>query len=423
MPWTSIQDAAYGRIEVAFIARKRIEEGRREGLPSMERVCKVCRANFVEDYCIAENIPKPVAFWPLNSEYGLDDVSGNGNHGTATGAVLNDDAYGRCTGAYEFTGNENSYIEFPNNCAYDTEYSLTMMAWVYPTGVDGPIFNYDNDGWGAHLWQTDASGAPDEFVRFVRRDRSFTDHLIVELNMNQWNLFAATYDYNTGMARLYLDGVLKTSLDIGVTTLATDYEARMGARIGDGRYFSGMITCMQVYDVALTESEIMAASRDQRCGAYAASVTAAPPAPIPLTAAPVIVAPTTEPSPPECRTVISDLSGTDDDARTEVQCESGEVMTGCNIYLPGSGHGTMDGAYFDQDGNGNTICVAQNGQGGTGVYAHARCCIWHKMSCEYIKGNQSTSATDDGSLAECPATINSMEPKVTGMIIFVVIID
>ncbi|XP_002734850.1 uncharacterized protein LOC100372272 [Saccoglossus kowalevskii] len=218
----------------------------------------------ISKLCIAA-APEPVAFWPLNSEYGLADVSGNGNDGTATGSSLDADAYGRCTGAYEFSGNKNSYIEFPNNGAYDTEYSLTMMAWVYPTGVDGPIFNYDNDGWGAHLWQT---AGPNEFVRFVRRDRSFTDSLTVELSMNQWNLFAATYDYNTGMARLYLDGVLKTSLDIGVTTLATDYKARMGARIGDGRYFSGMITCMQVYNVALTLSEIAAASKDQHCGDF-----------------------------------------------------------------------------------------------------------------------------------------------------------
>jgi hypothetical protein len=205
-----------------------------------------------------------VAFWPLNKDFHLRDVTGNGNDGVAASdATLDLTRLGRFCSGYRFIGNSNSFIEFPNNGAYDTQYSLTMLAWVYPTGVRGPIFNYKRDGWGCHL----LANIPDvEFVRFTRRgDLSLTDYLQHPLVLNEWNLFAATYDGGSGMAKLYLNGVQVVAKEVGVLELATNYEARMGAREGDDRYFEGTITCMQVYDRALNESEIIAAGNDPRC--------------------------------------------------------------------------------------------------------------------------------------------------------------
>ncbi|XP_077863703.1 proprotein convertase subtilisin/kexin type 9-like [Saccoglossus kowalevskii] len=116
-----------------------------------------------------------------------------------------------------------------------------------------------------------------------------------------------------------------------------------------------------------------------------------------------------------CHTVKSErISDTEDDATITAKCPVGEVMTGCSSYSPGSGHGKRDGEYFGEDDNGNTVCVAINGGYGTGVYAYARCCNWPNMKCEYVKGNTSTSAEDDGSFAVCPHKINCMEAMVTG---------
>ena len=52
-----------------------------------------------------------------------------------------------------FAGNSLSYIEFPNNGALDFQHSITMLCWVYCTGVDGPLFSYNkgNTAWGVHL--------------------------------------------------------------------------------------------------------------------------------------------------------------------------------------------------------------------------------------------------------------------------------
>ncbi|XP_077864003.1 uncharacterized protein LOC100367054 [Saccoglossus kowalevskii] len=192
--------------------------------------------------------------------------------------------------AYRFHGNANSYIEFPNNGAYDTRYSITMLAYVYPTGNSGPIFNFKRDNWGVHLWQT----APtQEFVRFCNRALQFTNYLAVNvLKHNDWNFFGATYDYSSGIAKLWLNGAEVASQNIGVTEISTQYEARMGARVGDGRYFQGMITCMQIYNKALSASEMEQAQ--QMCEICPAqTTTAAPTTKNPTTAAPTTAAPTT----------------------------------------------------------------------------------------------------------------------------------
>ena len=76
--------------------------------------------------------------------------------------------------------------------------------------------------------------------------------------MEQWAYVATSYDYNTGITRMWVDGIEVGELDIGVRSLATDYEVRIGAKEGDGRYFKGRVTRVQVHDVALTLEQVLA---------------------------------------------------------------------------------------------------------------------------------------------------------------------
>ncbi|XP_077998085.1 uncharacterized protein LOC144451170 isoform X3 [Glandiceps talaboti] len=199
--------------------------------------------------------PAPVAYWPLDSQHNTQDISGNGNHGVAANATLDTNAVDTPKGAYVFHGHANSFIEFPNNGAYDTTYSIHLMAHIYPTGSHGPIFNFKRDGSGVHMWQTKET---QHFAKFVKRDITlFTRNLaIYVLEQNEWNFVGASYDYKTGVAKLWKDDQVVSRVNMGQTQIATQYETRMGARIGDDRYFTGMITCMSVYDKELSQSEI-----------------------------------------------------------------------------------------------------------------------------------------------------------------------
>lgn len=58
------------------------------------------------------------------------------------------------------------------------------------------------------------------------------------------------------MAQLWHNGKMVKSRNIGNIELATQYSLRIGSRDGDDRHFAGKITCLQIYDKALDESQI-----------------------------------------------------------------------------------------------------------------------------------------------------------------------
>ena len=118
------------------------------------------------------------------------------------------------------------------------------------------------NGWGVHFWMTSPRTL---FVRFTRRrGRRFTAAVFSRrILRRQWQYVGATYDFRKKTAKLFISRRFVARKRIGRIRLATNYPVRMGARIGDRRYFRGRISCMQVYDQALTTSQIL--RRKKRC--------------------------------------------------------------------------------------------------------------------------------------------------------------
>ena len=96
---------------------------------------------------------QPVGLWPLNKQYGLADISGNGNDVTGVNVALGTGVYGEPEGSHVMSGSSTSYIEVPDDRTLDTRYSLTILASVYPTGEAGPILQNGDSASGVHLWQ------------------------------------------------------------------------------------------------------------------------------------------------------------------------------------------------------------------------------------------------------------------------------
>ncbi|KAL9971321.1 hypothetical protein ACROYT_G023832 [Oculina patagonica] len=206
-----------------------------------------------------DNVPDPIAFYPLNSKYDTREIENRQPQGTPVGVSLAAGPNGKAGGSYQFTGQANSYIEFPNNGGLDVQRSITMLCWIYPENTAGPLFNYKASGsWGIHMWMVSPGKL---FARFTKRDYQFTSALISNhvVALNQWHYVGASYDHNTGIASLWLDGeqVLQQNIGAGLT-LATQDKVRMGVKTGDSRYFKGQIAAMQIYNVALTEEQIHA---------------------------------------------------------------------------------------------------------------------------------------------------------------------
>lgn len=216
-------------------------------------------------FCYIIGLPRVVAIYPLDELKKGRDVSGHRNPtARLVGVRVGPGPDGWPNTATEFFGSKNSYIEFPNRGKLDTRISITVLAWVLHLGQSGPIFNYNRGPrWGVHLWMT----RPRQFfARFVKRDGRFTTPLVTHggnVRFKAWNYLGATYDGNTGMATLWVNNRPVVRTNIGRLRLATNRPVRMGAKVGDRRYFRGRVSCVQVYSVALNRKQIIDASK--RC--------------------------------------------------------------------------------------------------------------------------------------------------------------
>ncbi|KAI8490000.1 hypothetical protein Bbelb_323610 [Branchiostoma belcheri] len=215
----------------------------------------------------SSNIPTPgnaVAVWPLNAKYGASDATGKGNDGTAVGTQLAPGPYGNAGGAFLFAGSSESYVEIPNHGPLDVQFAYTILAHIYPTGSDGPIFDYEGVqevawGFAVHLWQKEGVAI---FMRPVGRSGQFPRHSWAKrIEPNAWNYVGGTYDTQTGRGSVWHNGERLDDIYYGVWNLATNYPVRIGSKKWDNRRYAGRVACVQLYDYAMTAEQI-AAARD-----------------------------------------------------------------------------------------------------------------------------------------------------------------
>ena len=180
--------------------------------------------------------------------------------GIPRGVTLAPGPDGRPNCSYKFSGSSNSYIEFPNRIGgpLDVRYSMTMLCWVSYDGKDGPLFNYEHSSaFGVHLWVTKDWKL---YVHFVKRDYSSPGNMLLNGSLvDEWNFVGASYDRSSGEAKLWVNGAVVQTLNIGAgLELATQDSIRMGVKTGDGRYFKGRIAQMRIYNRALSQEQIQA---------------------------------------------------------------------------------------------------------------------------------------------------------------------
>lgn len=207
--------------------------------------------------CLLTDIPEPIGLYPLNGQYRTRDIGPRQNPaGNLVGVKLATGYYGQPDGSYQFSGSAESYIEFPNNGGLDAKYSLTVLAWIYPESVEGPVFSYKTNGKGVHLLIQKPYKL---FGRFVTR--GYQSPYAVEsdkIRPRAWNYVGATYDNSTGTGRLWVDGKRVAELNVGIFELATQDAARMGAQTEGSQFYKGRVACLQIYDKALTSQQIEA---------------------------------------------------------------------------------------------------------------------------------------------------------------------
>ena len=203
--------------------------------------------------CLFPVPPPAMGIYPLNGITRGKDIGPFKNpRAKLVNVVSKNGPDGLPAGSYQLQGFANSYIYFPNTGRLDAQNSITILLWLMPESA-GPIFHYFPRGIGVNLRMISRKVIRAEFVS---RNRKVTRRIARRIRSRVWNYIAATYDYNTGLATLWLDSIPISQRNIGRIRLATNYPAVSGRRPGDPRHFRGRIACLQIYNVALNSYQM-----------------------------------------------------------------------------------------------------------------------------------------------------------------------
>jgi len=185
----------------------------------------------------------------LNARYKAAKKENRQPKGTLGDVGITNGPFNEPGGAYMFYGTLSSYIEFPNRGGLDTRFSITLMCWVQPVGQDGPLVHYRD--WGVFMWILNGKLL---YAISKRSSKQLLSEMVTEVvPAGKWVHVAASYDYNSGINSLYINGHLRASQNIGTGyEIATASQTVLMGSTGS----KGKIAEMKVYDVALNESQI-----------------------------------------------------------------------------------------------------------------------------------------------------------------------
>lgn len=206
---------------------------------------------------------EPVAHWKLDEVGGINAVDSiGGHHGSLTSGPIWIPAL--IDGGLDFDG-ANDYVDVGSFDVNGT--GLTLTGWFNAEAIgtsDGRIISKANGASAADAWwqlSTTDSGS-DRYLRMRIKAGGATTTLAdstVNLVTEQWYFAVASYDSDSGILRLYVDGteVANVAHALG-GPLDTNpaVPVAIGANGTPERFFNGILDDVRVYDQALSAATI-----------------------------------------------------------------------------------------------------------------------------------------------------------------------
>ena len=214
--------------------------------------------NFTNFLCIV-GVPRPVAIYPMNAMHGTNDI---GSYklppGTATEVKAAEGPDGKPGGSYYLSGAANSHVEIPRHVKLDTTFSITVMMWLKcHRGGSLFIFNHPTE-WSTLLW---ISSSCSSLWWKLKERSSYTlkSSLSFSIKLSEWQHVSATYQYSSGVQRIWVNGQMAVEKSVGTFAISSNLAVKIGKADVDphSRYFRGYVSCLQVFDIALRQEEII----------------------------------------------------------------------------------------------------------------------------------------------------------------------
>jgi hypothetical protein len=208
--------------------------------------------------------PGLVALWTGNGN-GNDSV-GTNNAIVPEGVIC---ALAKVGEGFSFDGNASGLtVPASPDLNVGAGSGLTLACWIAPTSVctQEPLMEWAGNGgsYGAHFWISLHSegfgGAGCLYANLV--DTAGCYHFFVSpLNIVQAGIpqqVVLTYDKASGVGKMYYNGSLVSSVNLGSFTPMTDKELLIGERRhgGEDVHYQGLINNISIYNRALSASEI-----------------------------------------------------------------------------------------------------------------------------------------------------------------------
>lgn len=188
----------------------------------------------------------------------FDSVSGN--NGTLVGGVTY--SAGKSGQAFNFDG-ATGYVNVSSSANLNIQNALTLEAWVNPSQYAAAIGNAliagRPGGYQFNILPTGQIRFAFPETGFVAVNQYVDSASIVPLNV--FTHIAATFDSATGLAKVYLNGVLDNTAVLTGPISSMSKPFQIGA-FNDpaftGGFFKGLIEDLGIYNRALTQAEIQA---------------------------------------------------------------------------------------------------------------------------------------------------------------------
>ncbi len=201
--------------------------------------------------------PRPVGYWDMNERTGSSafDSSGYGNTGTWTGKLGSQWTNGKYGGAGNFNGTDN-YINFSNVLGLATNSNVTISGWAYiPSATDNGAFvkiGNSTTGYGIGVGTGSFNSAGNHLLVLYESVRWIDTGVNISTG---WHHFALVIQPVTGYPFVYLDGN-QIYTDTGLVAITPVTQSGIGGYGFSGRYYTGKLDDVRVYNYARTQAQI-----------------------------------------------------------------------------------------------------------------------------------------------------------------------